>query len=94
MYKISSITHKDTGRIREDGRYPNRIGCIFNFYLPLKIGSCALLEYIKDNQGNDKSGILRTSIVEKIFEDEKEIVFSTTNSTYTIEKIKDTFSIF
>ena len=87
MYKMIDIKHRIGGETRTDGRYPLRIGSTFNFYLPLKLGECAFLEYVTDNKGNSKDGILRTSLVESYFKDEDTLVFSTVNSVYVMEEI-------
>ena len=87
MLKIKSITGKD-GNERTDGRYPLRKGCIGKMYY-LDFGIPILFEYIKDNQGNEKSGYLRSSIVEdyKLLEDENELIVYTMNSIYYFETV-------
>lgn len=63
QYIIENITYK-TGETRIDGHYPQRIGSIVRLY-PLTEGRCAILDYVKDNEGNDKEGYIRTSTVVK-----------------------------
>jgi hypothetical protein len=87
IYKIDRITLKD-GTERTDGRYPLRKGCECSFY-HLNEGDVMLLEYSKDNQGNDKSGYLRTSLVDGVSTHEKYIVVITCNSIYYFEYIRD-----
>lgn len=88
MYKIKDIRYKDTNETRTDGRYPLRIGSIIDFftYKPT-VNQCAYLSYVYDNQGNNKEGTLRTSFVKEIFENEKELILTTCNSIYVLEKI-------
>ena len=90
MYKIIDIKHKNTGKTREDGRYPLRIGSVIDFfaYEPT-VNQCAMLSYVSDNKGNPKQGTLRTSFVEEIFEDDNELILTTNNSIYILEKIKN-----
>lgn len=85
MLRIKSITGKD-GNERTDGRYPLRKGCIGKMYF-LELGDVMIFEYIKDNQGNEKSGYLRTSIVEDYESFENGITVYTMNSVYYFEKI-------
>jgi len=85
MYKIESIAHKD-GTERIDGRYPLRKGCKGDIY-HLKAGDCMYFEYVTDNKGNDKTGYLRTSLVEKIEESDDVIVVYTLNSVYKFIRI-------
>ena len=84
---ICDITDKED-ITRADGRYPLRIGSKVKLAYCLTNGACMLLDYIEDNQGNPKSGQLRTSIVEDIKETENEIIVTTRNSIYYFEKEK------
>lgn len=88
MYKIKDIRYKNTNETRTDGRYPLRIGSVIDFfaYEPT-VNQCALLSYVYDNKGKPKQGTLRTSFIEEIFEDEKELILTTCNSIYVLEKI-------
>jgi hypothetical protein len=70
---------------RTDGRYPLRKGCIVDIIHLVK-GSCMLLLYIKDNEGNDKAGILRTSTVQDFTWYEEKIAVRTLNSIYYLVK--------
>ena len=85
MLRIKSITNKD-GSERTDGRYPLRKGCIGKMYF-LELGNVMIFEYIKDNQGNEKSGYLRSSIVEDYELFEKGVTVYTMNSVYYFEMV-------
>ena len=85
MLRIKSITNKE-GSERTDGRYPLRKGCIGKMYF-LELGNAMVFEYIKDNQGNEKSGYLRSSIVEDYQLFENGITVYTMNSVYYFEKL-------
>lgn len=87
MYIIQSITGKD-GFERTDGRYPLRKGCSGNIYY-LKSGNSMIFEYKKDNEGNDKFGFLRTSIVNDFEEYETGTTVYTLNSVYYLKKVGD-----
>ena len=87
MYRIENITGKD-GNERTDGRYPLRKGCIGNMYF-LDLGNVMIFEYIKDNQGNEKSGYLRTSIVEDYENYDGYTVVYTMNCIYTLKDISE-----
>ena len=84
--KIAKITHLN-GKVRDDGRYPQRIDSIVNI-ISADIGSPMLLEYIKDYEGNSKEGFLQTSsISEKEFvEDVNLFIITTQNSIYYLVK--------
>lgn len=84
--KIKDITYVETNKTRTDGRYPQRIGSEVEFYLPLSVGDCMYLNYISDSQGNPKTGVLRTSVVQNIGKVEDEIIVRTKNSIYYFEK--------
>ena len=85
--KIKDITYVKTNETRTDGRYPIRIGSEVNFafYEPT-IGDVMYLDYVKDNEGNPKEGLLRTSTVHDVTETETEIIVKTRNSIYYFEK--------
>lgn len=84
--KILDIKSTETYETRTDGRYPLRIGSTVEFYLSPSIGNCMLLAYTHDNLGNPKSGYLRTSIVTNIDETKYEVIVTTRNSIYYLEK--------
>lgn len=84
--KIKDIRSRGTNQTRTDNRYPLRIGSEVEFYIQPVVGMCMFLNYVKDNQGNDKNGTLRTSVVINMFENENEIVITTYNSVYYFEK--------
>lgn len=85
--KIKNITYAEANETRTDGRYPIRIGSEVNFafYEPT-VGDVMYLEYVKDNEGNPKEGIIRTSNICNIEETDNEIVIETRNSIYYFEK--------
>ena len=87
MYKIIDIKHKGTNQTRTDGRYPIRIGSIIEFYIEPTVNQCGFLSYVYDNEGNNKEGILRTSIIDKLEYIENKIIITTCNSIYILEKI-------
>ena len=84
MYKIDMITGIN-GNERLDGRYPLRKGCIGNI-IHLEAGEVMMFEYIKDNEGNDKTGYLRTSLVSDYEEYENGITVYTMNSVYYLKE--------
>lgn len=84
--KIKDIRYVDTNETRTDGRYPLRIGSNVIFYFPPEVGSPALLQYVTDNQGNPKEGVLRTSTVANIVETDTKIYLETLNSVYEFER--------
>ena len=85
MYRITDIT-KD-GRTRTDGRYPLRIGSLVEI-LDMNVGWRLTLGYLKDAEGNEKSGVLSTSRIVKIDSTFSldEITVTTLNSVYTLTK--------
>ena len=85
--KIKNITYAETNETRTDGRYPIRIGSEVNFafYEPT-VGNVMYLEYVKDNEGNPKEGVIRTSNIYNIEETDNEIIVETRNSIYYFEK--------
>lgn len=85
MYKIEMITGSD-GEERTDGRYPLRKGCLVNIY-HLKSGEVMILDYIKDNQGNEKQGYLRTSTVDDYEDYGVGITVYTMNSVYYLKRL-------
>ena len=84
--RIKDIRYVGTNETRTDGRYPQRIGSRVVFCYPPEVGSPTFLQYITDNQGNPKEGILRTSTVANIVETDKEIYLETRNSVYVFER--------
>ncbi len=85
MYRITDIT-KD-GETRTDGRYPLRIGSLVEI-LDMCVGWRLVLGYLKDAEGNEKSGVLSTSRIVKIDSTFSldEITVTTLNSVYTLTK--------
>ena len=84
--KINNITHAETNETRTDDRYRLRIGCEVEIMEDPYIGHPMYLLYIKDNQGNPKQGILRTSAVYEIEETDNQIIVETRNSVYYLDK--------
>lgn len=84
--KILDIKSIETNETRTDGRYPLRIGSTVEFYIKPMPGVPMLLSYISDNQGNPKEGFLRTSTVIDIDETKCEVIITTKNSIYYLEK--------
>lgn len=84
--RIKDIHLKNTNKTRTDGKYPQRIGSNVEFYVQPSIDNVMVLSYITDNQGNKKDGILRTSLVKNIVENETEVIITTINSVYYFEK--------
>jgi len=85
MFRIKSITNKE-GKERTDGLYPLRKGCIGEMYY-LDIGDVMYFKYIKNNRGEEKSGYIRSSIVEDYQLFENGITVYTMNSVYYFEKV-------
>ena len=86
IMKILDIQSARTNETRTDGRYPLRIGSTVEFYTNPLPGCSMVLDYVSDNQGNPKSGLLRTSVVVDVEETKDEIVITTVNSIYHFEK--------
>lgn len=84
--KIRDIRYTETNDTRTDGKYPSRIGCTVEFMFEPVVDDAMFLEYILDNQGNEKGGYIQTSRVEDIVETDAEIVVTTRNSVYYLEK--------
>lgn len=67
-YKIERILHSGSKGLRRadrlDGRYPMRLGRTVDLELKnITVGESLYLKYIKDPDGSDYHGILRTSKV-------------------------------
>ena len=84
--KINDIKNIETNETRTDGKYPQRIGSSVEFLIEPVVDDVMFLMYILDNQGNPKSGCLQTSRVEDIVETDTEIIVTTKNSVYYLEK--------
>lgn len=86
-YRIIEITGND-GCPRTDGRYPLRIGRICTEPKPI-IDYPLYIEYLKERDGSDCYGWLRTSsVVDCMTSDTKDkIVVQTKNSRYVFEKV-------
>lgn len=85
-FKIVDIQHHN-GLTRTDSVYSERIGSIVELLRELKIGHSAVLGYLYDKHGNQKSGALMTSSVIRLNDQGNEITFSTVNSVYTLKTI-------
>lgn len=81
IYIITKITDL-SGNDRIDGRYPLRIGRRFAFGLgePHPFTSMAIC--YRPRQNDNYTGTLRTSTVQKITRNEKELIVKTQNSIY------------
>lgn len=91
-YKIKSIRHSGTkgtrGLERTDGRYPIRVGRIVRLDLNrLSVGNPLILDYVKDENGNDYSGyVLQCSIIRGIHAvSERLFCVETNNTIYEFE---------
>lgn len=90
---IQDIQHASDKQSRQDGRYPQRIGCKVDLCQPPHPGASAIFSYLKDNEGKPKSGYLVTSIVQKYEETSTHIRLITMNSIYLLRKeSSDTFT--
>lgn len=87
MYRIERITDRD-GNDRIDGRYPRRIGCVVEEY-QIALSHPMLLDYIRDNEGNEKMGCLRTSVVEGYSKSFNDLKVYTSNSIYYLKEIDE-----
>ena len=93
IYKIISIRHSrkrgSRGTPRTDGRYPLRVGRTVRLDMEhLSIGIPLILEYVKDENGNDyRDYYLRCSIIHGIyFIGDKKGCIETNNTIYEFEK--------
>ena len=93
IYKIKSISHSGTkgnrGLPRTDGRRPLRIGRTVKIDIShLVEGTPLILDYVKDENGNDYSGNwLRCSRIQSIhIVSEDLFVVETNNTIYEFEK--------
>lgn len=84
--RITDIKSVETNETRTDGRYPLRIGSTVNFYMKPVPGYPMVLDYVSDNQGNPKSGYIRTSRVVEIVESIYEVIVTTVNSIYYFKR--------
>ena len=87
--KIKDIQARDTGYTKTDEKSISRIGSEIEFYVQPTVGASMLLSYVKDNQGNPKIGLVRTSAVINVIEDDIEIIVVTLNSRYVFEKTNE-----
>lgn len=96
LYKIDRIEHSGTrgeqGTERVDGRYPLRKGSIvlISQILP-NVGCRCVMEYVKDNQGNPKTGALLTTEVLRAdsLNWDKNLVIYTLNSIYYLSAYEE-----
>ena len=94
QYRIKSIVHTgikgDRGTPRTDGRYPLRIGRIVELDTDdLEIDNQLILDYIKDEKGNDYSGmsLYCSIIVDWDYAYDNRIKIETLNSIYELEEV-------
>ena len=84
-YVIKDIQHLN-GETRQDGAYPARIGCTIAVEYPPEFGSRYIMDYIKDNQDNPKSGAIWTSRITDWRETHTGLMIKTLNSIYVLEE--------
>lgn len=94
LYKITSIVHSGNkgkrNTPRTDGRYPMRIGRIVELDTDYLVdGSPLVLDYVKDENGNDYRGMsLFCSIIKDWdYVSENVIDIETRNSIYELEEL-------
>ena len=90
-YKITNITDLNN-QPRTDGLYPNRIGSIVEVVNldndTLNTGNCLVMAYLQDNKGNNKEGLLVTSMIQSAIIDinKNKLKIYTLNSVYYLER--------
>lgn len=86
QWRISKITHAETGEDRTDDIYPEQINNIVRI-LSAQVGEDMFLPYVKDGEGNAKEGMFRTTEVrnKEYANDNKTIVVTTGNSVYYLD---------
>ena len=93
LYSIESIMHTgakgERNTYRTDGRYPFRVGRIVDMEISnVKSDMPMYINYVKDENGNDYTGILVTSRVKDICQSAEELfIVETNNSIYTFRKV-------
>lgn len=99
MYKIKAILHtgeKGTrGVPRTDGKYPARVGRTVQVDASrLEVGRPLILDYVKDENGEDYSGyFLRCSRIEEIHASKDALTVETHNSIYELEETQEDYEI-
>lgn len=84
-YIIENIFNRKTMQTRIDGRYPSRIGSTVKLPFTPVINCCFFWEYVKDNQGNHKTGECRTSLVTDYGWKNNRLYVFTYNSIYVFK---------
>ena len=93
LYRIESILHSGTKGERNtpriDGRYPLRVGRIVDMEVyDVAPGYPMFIDYVKDENGNDYTGMLVTSLVKDIYPATEELfTVETNNSIWTFRKV-------
>ena len=90
MYVLHSMKGK-RNTPRTDGRYPLRIGRIIELDTKdLTIGNQLILDYVKDENGNDYSGksLYCSTIKDWDYVYEDRIKIETNNSIYELEEVE------
>lgn len=94
LYKIKSILHSGRkgkrGEPREDGRYPLRIGRLVEVDTKdLIVGDQLILDYVKDENGNDYKGfsLYCSAIKDWDYMYVDRIHIETNNSIYELEEV-------
>ena len=89
---IKKIKEDNTYETRTDDLYPQRIESIVNFYLKPLAGSSCCMNYLFDNQGNEKTGTIITSnVIDVDVSDSvthKIMTIYTLNSVYILEEVE------
>ena len=86
-YRIVDIASRTERKTRTDKFYPRWIGAVVEIPCELHVGDRALFRYIEDKNGEDGGGNIRTSTITAISEDDTELVVTTLNSVYCMEKV-------
>lgn len=90
LYKMT-ITHNGhkglLGELRTDGQYKMWNGMTIDFNDELDLNDCAWFDYVKDNNGENLSGRMHTSIVLATEHFGRDIILHTLNSTYYLKAV-------
>ena len=90
LYRVESIRHL-SGTDRLDGRYPLRIGRVFEFMEPPQYLRCMWLRWLQSADGTPYHGYFKTSLVQLIEQHGNTMIVTTVNSVYTFTEIGDDF---
>lgn len=84
QYVIDTILHSDSHRVREDGKYPHRIGRICSVNAEIPIGLPTILWYADDLEG---FGLITSPVKSVVRYGESRIEITTANSIYELTRI-------